>query len=79
MQIFAWLKERNLKEVKLIICGKNGGMLEAISKVFPNAKLPKCIVHFHRNIFSTTPWIRINFITIMLEAIPYQENKKATR
>ena len=48
---FAWLKERGLSGIRLIIGDKCPGMLETISEVFPDAKYQRCTVHFYRNIF----------------------------
>lgn len=77
--LLAWLKERGLKGVKLIIGDKSGGMLEAIPEVFPNAKYQRCTVHFYRNIFSVTPRTKIKCVAMMLKAIHSQESKKAAR
>ena len=73
----AWLKDRGLKGVELIIGDKSSGMLEAIPEVFPNAKYQRCTVHFYRNIFSVTPRTKIKSVAMMLKAIHSQESKKA--
>lgn len=75
----AWLKERGLKGVELIIGDKSGGMLEAIPEVFPKARYQRCTVHFYRNIFSVTPRIKIKSVAMMLKAIHSQESKRAAR
>ena len=53
------------------------GMLEAVEKVFPEAKYQRCTVHFYRNVFSVTPHSKIKLVAKMLKAIHAQESKKA--
>ena len=43
---FAWLKERGLKGVRLIIGDKCLGMLESIPEVFPEARYQRCTLSF---------------------------------
>lgn len=74
-----WLKERGLDGVRLFIGDKNLGMLETIHEVFPDAKYPRCIVHFYRNIFSVVPRGRVREVSMMLKAIHSQESKAAAR
>ena len=52
---FVWLKQRGMKDPRLIIGDRALGMVEAIGQVFPRAKYQRCIVHFYRNIFTVTP------------------------
>lgn len=76
---FAWLKERGLSGVRLIIGDKNLGMLETIPEVFPGARYQRCTVHFYRNVFSVTPRNRVKAVAMMLKAIHAQESKEAAR
>ena len=76
---FVGMKERGLKDPRLIIGDKALGMVEAIGQVFPKAKYQRCIVHFYRNIFSVTPNKRRKEVAKMLKAIHAQEDKTAAR
>lgn len=42
-------RERRLTGVRLIIGGKNLGILVIISEFFSDTKYPRCTVHFYRN------------------------------
>lgn len=74
---FVWLKQRGLKDPRLIIGDKALGMTESIGQVFPKAKYQRCIVHFYRNVFSVTPKTKRKEVTKMLKAIHAQEDKAA--
>ena len=74
---FVWLKQRGLKDPKLIIGDKALGMVEAIGQVFPHAKYQRCIVHFYRNVFTVTPRKKVKEVAKMLKAIHAQEDKAA--
>ena len=76
---FVWLKQRGLKDPRLIIGDKALGMVEAIGQVFPQAKYQRCIVHFYRNIFSVVPRGKVRTVAMMLKAIHAQESKEAAR
>lgn len=58
---------------------KYHGMLEAVGKVFPEAKYQCRTVHFYRNVFSAVPKSNVKLLAKMLKAIHTQENKKAAR
>ena len=73
---FVGLKERGLKDVRLIIGDKCLGMLETIPEVFANAKYQRCTVHFYRNIFTVTPRSKVKEVARMLKAIHAQESKE---
>lgn len=51
---FVYLKERGLREVRLVIGDKCSGMLDSLAGVFSQAKYQRCTVHFYRNIFTVT-------------------------
>lgn len=52
---FIWLKERGLSGVKLIVGGRDLGMLETIAEVFPEAGYQRCEVIFYRNVCLCDP------------------------
>ena len=49
------LKERGIKDPKMITSDAHDGILYAISKVFPNTPWQRCQTHFSRNILSHAP------------------------
>ena len=49
------LKERGIKDPKLITSDAHDGILYAISKIFPNTPWQRCQTHFSRNILSHAP------------------------
>ena len=75
ISFFQWHKGRGLSGVKLIVGDKCVGMLEAVGKVFPDAKYKRCIVHFYRNVFSVVPKSKVKQVAKMLKAIHAQESK----
>ena len=54
-------------------------MLDAVGKVFSEAKYQRCKIHFYRNVFAVTPCSKAKLVTKMLKAIHVQESKKAAR
>ena len=74
---FVWLKQRGLRNLRLIIGDKALGMVEAIGQVFPHARYQRCIVHFYRNVFSVTPNKKVKEVAKMLKAIHAQEDREA--
>ena len=73
------LKERSLKGVKLFVGDKCLGMVETIGEVFPEAHYQRCVVHFYRNVFSSTPRGKMAEVTAMLKAIHAQEDLESAR
>lgn len=71
------LKERGLSGCQLFIGDRNLGLLEAVTRVYPQAKYQRCTVHFYRNMFSVTPRSKVRVVAAMLKAIHAQEDKKA--
>ena len=49
------LKERGLKEPKMITSDAHDGIIYAISKIFPDTPWQRCQTHFSRNILSHAP------------------------
>lgn len=79
LAFFQWLKSRGLDGVQLVVGDRCLGMLEAVAEVFPLAKYQRCVVHFYRNVFSTTPRGKMKLVAKMLKAIHAQESKVAAR
>ncbi len=52
---FEYLKQRNLKNVKMVISDAHKGLIAAIKKNFTDVSWQRCQVHFLRNIFSSIP------------------------
>jgi putative transposase len=73
------LKERGLKNVKLIISDACLGLLESVGDFFPTAKWQRCIVHFYRNVFTVVPKGKAKRVARMLKAIHASEDKQAAR
>ena len=71
------LKQRGVKGVRLVIGDKCIGLEAATAEVFPEAKFQRCIVHFYRNVFSSTPRRLMKEVARMLKAIHAQESKKS--
>ena len=71
------LKQRGVGGVRLVIGDKCLGLEEAAMEVFPEAKFQRCMVHFYRNIFSSTPRRLMKEVARMLKAIHAQESKKS--
>ena len=49
------LKERGLKDIKMITSDAHEGILYAVSKVFPDTPWQRCQTHFSKNILSHAP------------------------
>ena len=55
------------------------GMLEAVGKVFPEARYQRCTVRFYRNVFSVILCSKVKLVAKMLKVIHARESKKAAR
>lgn len=71
-----YLKERELKGVKLFITDKCLGLIEALGEFYPEASWQRCMVHFYRNVFTVVPKGRVKEVVAMLKAIHAQEDRK---
>jgi len=71
------LKNRGLKGVRLIVSDKCIGLVESLGDFYPEALWQRCIVHFYRNIFSSTPKVKVKEVAAMLKAIHAQEDHEA--
>jgi len=74
-----WLKGRGLKGARLLISDKCLGLVESIAEVFPGCDWQRCVVHFYRNVLSSTPNGLMREVASMLKAIHAQEDKKAAQ
>jgi len=69
------LKERGLKDPRLIISDACRGLVEAANEVFPEADWQRCICHWYRNVFSHVPNSKVAEVARMLKAIHAQEDR----
>lgn len=72
-----YLKDRGLKDVRLVISDACLGLTESVAEVFPESDWQRCAVHFYRNVFSHVPSTKVREVAAMLKAIHAQENRKA--
>jgi len=70
----AYLKERGLKGVRLIISDACMGLVESVADYYPEADWQRCMVHFYRNVFSHVPSTKVKQVVLMLKAIHAQES-----
>lgn len=54
-KFFDYLKQRQLKGLKLVISDAHSGLIQAIKKSFTGVSWQRCQVHFLRNVFSSVP------------------------
>ena len=52
-----FLKARGLRGTRLFTSDKCLGLVESLGEVFPEASWQRCVVHFYRNVFTSTPEI----------------------
>ncbi len=52
---FAWLKQRGLQGVDLVVSDHHGGLVAAVAAQFQGASWQRCQVHFMRNILDAAP------------------------
>ena len=69
------LVERGLTGVELITSDACRGLVESVADYLPEARWQRCVVHFHRNVFSHVPSTKVREISHMLKAIHAQENR----
>ena len=50
-EVFEKIKARGVEEILFISLDGLSGLSEAIEKIYPKAKTPRCIVHIVRNIY----------------------------
>jgi transposase-like protein len=71
------LKNRGLKDVRLIISDKCLGLVESVGEFYPEARWQRCVVHFYRNVFTAVPKGKVKEVAAMLKAIHEQEDLEA--
>ncbi len=71
------LADRGLSGVQLIVSDACRGLVESAAEVLPDAQWQRCVVHFHRNVFSLVPTGRVRDVAKMLKAIHARESRKA--
>lgn len=73
------LKDRGLKDIRLIISDACMGLVESAAEYFPEAQWQRCTVHFYRNVFSVVPSKHIRTVADMLKAIHACEDRQAAQ
>jgi putative transposase len=73
------LKERGLKEVRLIVSDACAGLSQAAAEHYPQARWQRCVVHFYRNVFTQVPRPKMDEVARMLKAIHAQEDIKSAQ
>jgi transposase-like protein len=71
------LKDRGLRDVRLIISDKCLGLVESLPEFYPEARWQRCVVHWYRNVFSEVPKAKAKEVAAMLKAIHAQEDRTA--
>lgn len=72
------LADRGLSGVQRTVSDACRGLVESAAEVMPKAKWQRCVVHFHRNVFSLVPSGKGREIAKTLTAIHAQESRKTT-
>ena len=78
-EFLAYLKNRGLKGVQLVISDACIGLYESIGDYYPEAAWQRCMVHFHRNVANRVPSSKVKEVARMLKVIYAQENLEAAR
>lgn len=73
------LKERGLRDVRLLVSDKCLGLVEAGGECYPEATWQRCMVHWYRNVMSVVPKTKVKEVMAMLKAIHAQEDRQAAR
>lgn len=55
------------------------GLLESLGEFYPEARWQRCVMHWHRNVFSVAPKSKAKMVAAMLKAIHAQEDRAAAR
>lgn len=71
------MKQRGLKGVKLVVGDKCLGLVESLAEFCPEAACQRCVVHFHRNVWSLVPASKVRPVAAMLKAIHASEDREA--
>ena len=65
--------------MQLILPDACRGPVESIADYLPDARWQRCMVHFHRNVFSHGPTTKMRDISHMLKAIHAQASRQAAQ
>jgi transposase-like protein len=71
------LKQRGLKQPRLIVSDKCLGLVESLAEFYPDARWQRCVMHWYRNVFSNVPKAKVKEVAAMLKAIHAQEDREA--
>jgi putative transposase len=75
----AYLKQRGLAGVQVVISDACLGLVESVAEFYPEAQWQRCIVHWYRNVFSHVPTTKVRAVAAMLKAIHAQEDRAAAQ
>ena len=65
--------------MQLILPDACRGPVESIADYLPDARWQRCMVHFHRNVFSHVPTTKVRDISHMLKAIHAEASREAAQ
>jgi len=68
--------DRGLSGVQPMVSDGCRGLVDSAAESLPDARWQRCVVHFHRNVFSLVPSGKFRHVTKMLKAIHARENRK---
>lgn len=71
------LKDRGLKDVRLVVSDKCLGLVDSVGEFYPEAQWQRCTVHWYRNVFTDVPNTKVRQVVAMLKAIHAQEDHQA--
>ena len=71
------LRERGLKQTRLIVSDKSKGLVNVLPEFYPQAKWQRCVFHFHKNILHEMPPTKRKEVAAMLKAIHAQESAES--
>ena len=71
------LMDRGLSGVQLLVPDAFRGLVESVTGSLPDTRWQRCIVHFHRNVFSRAPSGKVRQVSKMLKAIHAREDRRA--
>ena len=71
-----YLKERGLKEMKLLVGNKCLGLVESHAGFCPEAAYQRCELHIYRNVWSLVPATKVRAAAAMLKAIHASEDRE---
>ena len=62
--------------LELVTSDKCLGLVESLGEFYPEALWQRCVVHFHRNVFTIVPKGKVKEVAAMLKTIHAQEDKE---